>query len=77
MPPTHVLYVRIAAENSVWLDEIAARTRITKAGVIDLLLTEARTQGWTVSAGRPPSVQAPGRTSPAAGPAIQEEMPYE
>lgn len=68
MTLTKTIYARVSAENGDWLDIMAQQTRISKAGLLDIILTAARTSGWTVTAGVQPFVVEPGRPSPAAGP---------
>lgn len=61
------MYLNISDENNAWLNEQCAAAHLTKSAVAELIITQARLDGWKILAGIQPYVAVPGRPSPAAG----------
>jgi hypothetical protein len=43
------LYTKISPANVPYLDGLAASAGTSKARVVDLIITEARTRGWSIT----------------------------
>jgi hypothetical protein len=48
----------LSPANVPYLDELAASAGIPKAEVVDIIITEARTRGWSITVAKP-SITAP------------------
>jgi hypothetical protein len=64
------LYTKVSPENMPYLDALATSAGISKAQVVDLIISEARTRGWAITVTQHRITQprnGPGRSSPPAG----------
>ena len=45
----HTFYTRISDDNHAFLTEVKAQTGLSMANITNLILTQARTEGWTIT----------------------------
>ena len=59
--PTTTVYSRISDVNIAYLERLASASSLTRAQVIDRIITEARTRGWSIEVDRTRVTGDPGQ----------------